>query len=336
MISNVGAFPLPANAVKLKPHQLLHIEVRTGLHTGASHVLPERDIVVLGRARDCDLVLLDDGIAPRHCLLTRVHGQLGLRCLEGEVFYQGKKFASGDSVLLLTEGELQISGISVWVGGIKKRSRIAKHIKVAGKWYLLSVALFSAAAYATVSGWSGPTGIAEIAEKQPSSVPVNSGAANKSPESDGANIASSVKEVFRLSGLKSETRYLGEGRVEVSGYFGASTALPDIIQSRAMRDIRELKQVVLLDRSRHPPKEAKKQKILPLDASRKIASIVSGKDPYLVTADDSRFYPGATLPDGSRLLAMEPNHITLKSKSGEQHIVAADKLFSFLNGANPK
>ncbi|MEM9058546.1 MAG: hypothetical protein AAGD86_13785, partial [Pseudomonadota bacterium] len=42
---------------------------------------------------------------------------------------------------------------------------------------------------------------------------------------------------------------------------------------------------------------------------KRIVSVVAGDDPYLVTADGSRYYVGARLPSGDTLHAIEANTV---------------------------
>jgi type III secretion protein D len=127
----------------------------------------------------------------------------------------------------------------------------------------------------------------------------------------GEAIADDVSEFLRLNGIEAVARYLGEGRVEVRGHLGAEEPLAQAIQSRAMRDIRGLRQVMAinLDGPTHADPTAAKRGG---GSAKRVVTVVAGSDPYLVTADGSRYYVGAQLPDGRRLAAVESNEILLQ------------------------
>jgi hypothetical protein len=109
----------------------------------------------------------------------------------------------------------------------------------------------------------------------------------------GASIAHDVAEVLRLSGITCEAQYNGDGTVTVKGHLGDPQALAAIVKSRAVREIVGLKRVMAinLDRggSSMPGTTA--------DGTR-IVSVVASADPYVVTADGSRYYVGAFFTAG--------------------------------------
>ncbi|MDR3073989.1 MAG: FHA domain-containing protein, partial [Deltaproteobacteria bacterium] len=65
------------------------LTILTGVHAGAEIRLPPGEYA-LGRAEDCDLILTDSSIAPRHCaLLVPEKGGMSVRPLEGELTLDG-------------------------------------------------------------------------------------------------------------------------------------------------------------------------------------------------------------------------------------------------------
>lgn len=71
------------------PRVQMDLRVFGGIHAGAEVRLPERGILMIGSADDCDLIIGDPGTAPHHCVLTVVGDQVLLRTLEGEVDVEG-------------------------------------------------------------------------------------------------------------------------------------------------------------------------------------------------------------------------------------------------------
>jgi len=120
----------------------------------------------------------------------------------------------------------------------------------------------------------------------------------------GTEIARDVAEVLRLSGIASEATYNGSGTVTVRGRLGSQQALAKIIDSRAIHDIVGLKRVVALNLD-HPG-----ELVTGMDGTR-IVSAVSGDDPYVVTADGSRYYVGASLPQGGKLSGVQGTEVLI-------------------------
>lgn len=77
----------------------MDLRVFTGMHAGAEVRLPERGILMIGQADDCDLIISDPGIAPHHCVLTLIGDQVLLRTLEGHVDIEGTDWGSGNLAL---------------------------------------------------------------------------------------------------------------------------------------------------------------------------------------------------------------------------------------------
>ncbi|MFK8014890.1 MAG: FHA domain-containing protein [Gammaproteobacteria bacterium] len=113
----------------------------------------------------------------------------------------------------------------------------------------------------------------------------------------GDEIATDVREVLRMSGFGANTRYLGKGEVAVSGTFGDEHALARVLDSRSVRDVVGLAKIAVQNAS--PAADQTGELAIP--KTKKIVSVVRGDDPYVVTADGSRYYVGALLPGGSRL-----------------------------------
>ncbi|WP_288192560.1 hypothetical protein, partial [uncultured Phyllobacterium sp.] len=91
----------------------------------------------------------------------------------------------------------------------------------------------------------------------------------------GDDIAGDVREVLRSQGLTTQTRYLGDGDVEVSGHFADPSLFSRAIASRAMQDVAGVRRVIKRDLDASPvaagpavaaPEEPKKT--LPTEPTR--------------------------------------------------------------------
>lgn len=78
----------------------LDLRVLSGTHAGAEMRLPERGILMIGQADDCDLILSDTGVAAHHCVLTVMGDQVLLRALEGVVDTEEGGIATGEHIAL--------------------------------------------------------------------------------------------------------------------------------------------------------------------------------------------------------------------------------------------
>ncbi|WP_101926135.1 MULTISPECIES: FHA domain-containing protein [Luteimonas] len=87
------------NASTPRPaHNVLRIV--DGLHAGASRVLADEEMILVGSGDDCDIVLADDGVANHHALVTLVGGRFMVRALDAPLQVNGQAILPGDPVEL--------------------------------------------------------------------------------------------------------------------------------------------------------------------------------------------------------------------------------------------
>jgi len=129
-------------------------------------------------------------------------------------------------------------------------------------------------------------------------------------------VAQDVTEVFRVNGVAVRTQLTGPGRI------AAEAAEPDAAKlNRATevvrRDVRGLLALEVRNTAKPPPPPA-----TPLsdDPGKRIASLVPGEPAYLVTADGSRYFLGALLPSGHRVMQIAKSSLTLEL-NGQQLIL---------------
>jgi type III secretion protein D len=135
----------------------------------------------------------------------------------------------------------------------------------------------------------------------------------------GVSIAHDVAEVLRLSGITCEAQYNGDGTVTVKGHLGDPQALAAIVKSRAVREIVGLKRVMAINLDRG----GISMPGTTVDGTR-IVSVVASADPYVVTADGSRYYVGASLPQGGRLAGVKEGEVLVERDGHTEHWKLAD------------
>lgn len=129
----------------------------------------------------------------------------------------------------------------------------------------------------------------------------------------GRDIARDVAEVLRLSNLRADTAYRGNGEVGIRGHFGDGKALDEALASRALRDVKGLTKVAVVNLDKGTPPPAP----VAADAeARHIVVAVGGRDPYVITGDGSRYFVGAELPCGGRLHAVDGSQVFVDAAAG--------------------
>ncbi len=326
-----------ASAEKL-PARSVNVQCVKGLHESASHSLAENQWLLLGTAEDCDILLSDPGVMAHHCLLGYAAGQLTVRALQGNVIWAGKTLASGEMLQQRAWGELQI-GEAVFCFGSKSAGRTSKlratlqplRLGVFGL-VLTSIATYGMSMSISLFDGNNATAAASLVTPvQPGSTPAQSDAGSAPGKDSGRRLTRSLKEVMRLSGFNAESRYLGDGVVEVSGYFSDGDAVAALVRSRAVREIDGLKKVQIVNYASAPVDPTPSAPIAEPVAGAKVVKIIFNEDPYLVYPDGSRYYPGAHLPDGSDLVAiLDGSEVLIKAATGASKQVQLDELIGSL------
>lgn len=92
------------------------LRVMSGLHRGAKVPLQRPGLIVLGSSDDCDVVLMDSGVAPRHAAITVHEQEVIVRALECRVDHDAKPVAAGETMALLALKPLIIGGATLMIG----------------------------------------------------------------------------------------------------------------------------------------------------------------------------------------------------------------------------
>ena len=122
---------------------------------------------------------------------------------------------------------------------------------------------------------------------------------------DWPSVAKQVTDIFAMHGYTVQTQLLDQGGIEVVGHFGdiakAEKVKKDVLGSTDMQDLNADAlglALALKNYDEHAPEQVKP------DPGKRIRHIVGGREPYLVTRDESRYYVGNKLPQGGVFLAV--------------------------------
>lgn len=121
-------------------------------------------------------------------------------------------------------------------------------------------------------------------------------------------LARDVAEVFRVNGVPVQVRVAGPGRIDAEAAERDPARLAraeDVVR----RDVRGLDALKVRNTAEPLPPPVPP---MPDDPGKRIASLVQGDPAYVVTADGSRYFVGATLPSGHRITEVAAQRVTLE------------------------
>ncbi len=130
------------------------------------------------------------------------------------------------------------------------------------------------------------------------------------------HLASAVEDIYRVNGVVAQVQAIGPGVVRVVTQ-SADVALLQRAQDTARRDVAGL---VRLEAQNNPPPRVPSPVPLIDDPGKRIASIVGGQPPHVVTADGARYFIGALLPTGHRIQAIDAGSVQLE-REGEVSVL---------------
>lgn len=121
------------------------------------------------------------------------------------------------------------------------------------------------------------------------------------------SLASAVENVFRVNGAAAQAHAVGPGIVSVSTQT-SDLELLQRIQATARRDVPGLAELRL---SNSQPRPTAPPVRVVDDPGKRIASIVPGRTPFVVTVDGTRYFEGALLPTGHRVVEIREREVLL-------------------------
>ncbi len=92
------------------------LRVMSGLHAGATAILPDDGMSIIGSAGDCDVQLFDSDIAPRHLAISRSGETFTLRCMDHGCTLGGRHLPIGESCNINPGNEVELGDSRVVVG----------------------------------------------------------------------------------------------------------------------------------------------------------------------------------------------------------------------------
>ena len=121
-------------------------------------------------------------------------------------------------------------------------------------------------------------------------------------------VTAAVGDVYRLNGISAEVQSSGPGVVQVHTKEGDAAKLQSV-QAKARRDVPGLVQLVAANDA--PPAPPRPEAVI-TDPGKRVAAIVPGEPAYVVTADGTRYFEGAMLPTGHRILAILSDRVQIE------------------------
>ncbi len=123
----------------------------------------------------------------------------------------------------------------------------------------------------------------------------------------GDETAEQVRDVFRTHGISAKVQALSPGVLRVATSVADPSTL-EPVRAAAQRDVPGLQKLEMANTL--PPPDTRG---VPLnDPGKRVASIVPGDPPYVVTADGTRYFKGAMLPTGHRISAIDKQQVLLE------------------------
>ncbi|HYI05126.1 MAG TPA: hypothetical protein VD858_09570, partial [Reyranella sp.] len=117
-----------------------------------------------------------------------------------------------------------------------------------------------------------------------------------------------VTEIFRINGIAVSAQIAGPGRIAADAAERDAGALARV-EETVRRDVRGLE--ALSVRNTAKPLPPPPPPVID-DPGKRIASLVAGASAYLVTVDGARYFVGAMLPTGHRIVGIDRAVVALE------------------------
>jgi hypothetical protein len=118
-LASSGAMSAPSVEVSYR----VLVSVQDGLHRGAAFIAPSADGVLLGHSSECDLVLMDDGVADRALRFFESNGRLTARVFGPGVLFDGLALPLSTKVFDAPTAVIRIGGAEVRVELLRRSVR---------------------------------------------------------------------------------------------------------------------------------------------------------------------------------------------------------------------
>jgi hypothetical protein len=271
------------------------LRITSGLHRGATLDLTALEYTI-GTGEDCDIVLRDPSLAPRHCRLKREWRGFTLQDLRNDasgliapqtIDHQGDAieiaYDIGGVVIALTQRTAPHASVS----GQEQNSRHQPRLAV---WGVLTAGLVLAiVALAATRGATQP--------RRPAAGPIAPSAAID------PQLLEQVKHTFASDNLDVA---LHDGRLRIAG----NTERLD--EKSRIRSLAEDLRGVIAVEDGVTYMDAHQQPAAPGPFPLKLRGVMIGNASYFVTDRGARYFVGGVLPDGAEVLAIESTQIRLQ------------------------
>ena len=131
-----------------------------------------------------------------------------------------------------------------------------------------------------------------------------------------AELAQASVDAARLRGVPALARAIGRTAVELR-----TIPLEDDRAARLQQairgDVRDITRLVIRD-DLPPPEEAPLKSVA--DVTKKVSNVVSGDPSFIQTVDGARYFAGAMMPSGHRLVGIEGNTVVLEKNGRETRL----------------
>lgn len=128
-----------------------------------------------------------------------------------------------------------------------------------------------------------------------------------------ADLAQASADIARIRGVSARARPIGRTDVELHTSPLTPEARDQLVDA-VKSDLHEIGRVVLHDDL--PPQDDEPVRTV-ADATKKVSTVVAGDPAYIQTADGARYFAGAMMPSGHRLVAIEGQVVRME-KGGRE------------------
>jgi type III secretion protein D len=132
-----------------------------------------------------------------------------------------------------------------------------------------------------------------------------------------ADLARSVADVARIHGIQAIARPTGRTTVELRTIPMDPDAQAKLAQA-VRGDVRGVTRLSLRDDL--PPVELAPLKSIQ-DATKKVSTVIGGDPGFIQTVDGARYFPGAVMPSGHRLVAIQGNTVVFEKAGRETRVI---------------
>ena len=302
---------------------LFKLVVKSGVHSGGEFHLTKACTLIVGSDLDADIILQDESVAARHCLILSDESGYLVRALDQKVVVGSVEVGLLKDKRIALDEELRIGEVILALtkenaetgpGNVKKEKVKSSYLSVnwllANKPVLASLVFVFVVTLISLIQFISPKANASF--EMPESIAGNFQEKRNDNSLDiedlsrgnSVRISRNVEEIMRLSGIEVESRTVGNGVVEITGHFGDGSKVSEIVSSRSIREIRGLIKIISRNLDQNDS--------LPIS----IVSVVDGNDPYVVLEDGAIYYVGSHFPNGYELAGVDGSDVIVNTANG--------------------